>query len=87
MTTPSTDTRTEEQVAEFRETGLTPHRLTLRFLALLNKKELASLSRKLKLAIDNHELPATGGEARKRRQWAQFERVQSERRQRGHITT
>jgi len=81
----STDTPTEQAVADFRKTGVMPTRLTLRFLALINKKELAGLSRKLKLAIDNHELPNTGGRARKRRQWAQFERVQSERRQRGHI--
>lgn len=85
MSKPSTDTATELAVAEFRNTGVIPKPLTLRFLALLNKKELASLSRSLKLAIDNHELPETGGRTRKRRQWAQFERVQSERRQRGHI--
>jgi hypothetical protein len=85
MSKPSTDTATEQAVAVFRKTGVIPNPLTLRFLALLRKPELASLSRKLKLAIDNHELPNTGGRARKRRQWAQFERVQSERRQRGHI--
>ncbi|MEP6743422.1 MAG: hypothetical protein ABJB61_13065 [bacterium] len=85
MSKPSTDTVTERAVATYRETGVIPARLTLRFLALLKKQELASLSRKLKLAIDNRELPGTGGETRKRRQWARFERVQSERRQRGHI--
>lgn len=83
MTKPSTDTVTEQLVGVFRKTGVTPKALTLRFLALLKKPELASLSRKLKLAIDNHELFAD--RAKKRRQWAQFERVQSERRQRGHI--
>lgn len=83
MTKPSTDTVTERAVAVFRKTGVIPNPLTLRFLALLKKPELASLSRKLKLAIDNHELFTE--RAKKRRQWAQFERVQSERRQRGHI--
>jgi hypothetical protein len=83
MTKPSTDTVTEQAVAVFRTTGVIPKPLTLRFLALLKKPELANLSRKLKLAIDNHELLAD--RANKRRQWAQFERVQSERRQRGHI--
>ena len=76
---------TREQVAAYRESDITPHRLTLRFLALLTKKELAKLSRALKLRIDNHELPETNGRARRRRQWAQFERVQSERRQRGYL--
>lgn len=80
---PSTDTATEQAVAVFRKTGVIPSPLTLRFLALLTKPELASLSRKLKLAIDNHELFAD--RAKKRRQWSQFERVQSERPQRGHI--
>jgi hypothetical protein len=85
MTKPSTDTVTEQSVATFRKTGVIPKPLTLRFLALLNKKELASLSRKLKLAIDNLQLPGAKDRAQRRRQWAQFERVQSERRQRGHI--
>ena len=85
MSRASTDTATERYVAEYRESGNLPARMTLRFLALLNKKELTGLARKLKLEIDNHELPNTGGRARKRRKWAQFERVQSERRQRGHI--
>ena len=83
MTKRSTDSATEQAVAEFRKTGIVPNPLTLRFLALLKKPQLASLSRKLKLAIDNHELFAD--RAKKRRQWSQFERVQSERRQRGHI--
>ncbi len=82
---PSINTVTGRAVDSFRETDAIPARLTLRFLALLTKKELTGLARKLKLAIDNNELPHTGGRARKRRQWAQFERVQSERRQRGHI--
>jgi hypothetical protein len=73
---------TIENVRIYRTTGILPKALTLRFLALLNPKELRKLSRALKMAIDNHELPNTDGRARKRRQWAQYERVQSEIRQR-----
>lgn len=73
---------TLEGVRNYRETGILPKAVTLRFLALLNPKELRRLSRALKMAIDNHELPNTNGSARKRRQWAQYERVQSELRQR-----
>lgn len=76
---------TSEQVAAFRENNILPHRLTLRFLALLTKRELAKLARDLKHRIDNHELPETNGDARRRRQWAQYLRVQSEREQRGYI--
>jgi hypothetical protein len=76
---------TPEAVAEYRENDILPRALTLRFLALLKPKELNTLARRLKLAIDNYELPETNGRATKRRQWAQFERVQSERRQRGLI--
>ena len=82
---PSTDTKTERSVAAYREDRILPARMTLRFLALLRKGELASLARVLKLRIDNRELPETNGPARRRRQWRQFERVQSERRQRGYI--
>lgn len=73
---------TLEAVRIYRTTGVMPNALTLRFLALLKPKELRKLSRALKTAIDNHELPNTNGRARKRRQWAQYERVQSELRQR-----
>jgi len=75
--------QTAENVRVFREYGALPPALTLRFLALLRPKELQKLARKLRVAVENHELPETGGEARKRRQWAQLERVQSEMRQRG----
>ena len=73
---------TLEAVKTYREKGIMPRALTLRFLAMLTPKELRKLSRVLKMAIDNRELPATNGRARKRRQWAQYELVQSELRQR-----
>ena len=85
MSKPSTDTATERQVANFRETNVMPVRITNRFLALLKKTELAALTKRLKLALENHELPETGGRARRRRHWAQLERVQSARRQRGYL--
>lgn len=83
MTKPKPSTNvTAENVRIYRETGVMPKALTLRFLALLKPRELQKLSRALKMAIDNHELPNTNGRARKRRQWAQYERVQSELRRR-----
>jgi hypothetical protein len=73
---------TLEAVKTYRTSGIMPKALTLRFLGLLKPAELKRLSRALKTAIDNHELPNTNGRARKRRQWAQYNRVQSELRQR-----
>ena len=70
MSKPSTDTATERHVARYREDGTFPSLLTLRFLALLTKKELAALAR-------HYEKSGNRG--------ARYQRVQSERSQRGHI--
>lgn len=74
--------QTLEAVKTYREKGIMPKALTLRFLAMLKPAELRKLSRALKTAINNRELPATNGRARKRRQWAQYKLVESELRQR-----
>ena len=47
MSKRSTDTATERHVATYRKTGKTPKAMTLRFVALLTKKELATLARTL----------------------------------------
>ncbi len=84
MTKPSTDTITEQKVAEFRRNlSDFPDRLTLRFLALLTKRELEILDRKLFLLWKNKPLP--GAPDRRRFYRESYQRVQSERIQRKHI--
>ena len=85
MTRSSTDTVTEHHIAEYRESRKIPARMTLRFVALLRKGELEALARRLYLQLANRELPNTKGRRRKRLIRARYLRVQSERRQRGHI--
>ncbi len=85
MAKPSTDTATEHNVAVFRGTGLGPKRMTLRFLALLTKRELADLASGYKAAMDNWALPHVPHAGWRRFYRTRWLRIQSERRQRGHI--
>ncbi len=89
MTKPSTDTQTERDVAKFRNssTATLPKRMTLRFLALLTKKELAALARRYDdLKFQSSLLPDRKKAGRLHtRNVVRYDRIQSERRQRGHI--
>ena len=83
MSKPSTDTRTEQHVANYRKDGTLPKVMTLRFLALLKKSELKNLADHYRLALNNCTLPTHNGLSRFfANRWRL---IQSERRQRGHI--
>jgi hypothetical protein len=89
MAKPSTDTATERAVARYRDDGYIPARMTLRFLALLTKKELAELDRDYSQRTKNQVVPLYS-DSKKQKAFTRFlrarlERIQSERRQRGHI--
>lgn len=88
MSKPSTDTATERQVAQYRKDSTIPERLTLRFLALLTKKELARLERFYDSRGKNAFLENVTREEAQRRirgYEARYMRIQSERRLRGYI--
>ena len=83
MSKPSTDTVTERQVARYRHEKMIPARVTLRFLALLKKDELATLARFYANKRENTVFSFDPNLRRLIR--GRYDRIQSERRQRGHI--